>query len=97
MFLPETTELTFSLARFLTSRPVYDLSRERHVTILANIILLAETESECLTVTFRPHGDGLLVAGLFFIDYPPSWEKIPPVEDPGLRRDPLGEQGWLSW
>ena len=26
----------------------------------------------------------------------PSWEKIPPVEDPGLR-DPLGEPGWLSW
>ena len=24
-----------------------------------------------------PHGDGLLVAGLFFTDYPPSWEKIP--------------------
>ena len=37
------------------------------------------------------HGDGLLVAGLFFTDYPPpSWEKIPPVEDPGLC-DPLGE------
>ena len=30
-----------------------------------------------------PHGDGLLVAGLFFTDYPPSWEKIPPVEDLG--------------
>ena len=43
-----------------------------------------------------PHGDGLLVAGLFFTDYPPSWEKIPPVEDPGLC-DPLGEPGWLSW
>ena len=42
------------------------------------------------------HGDGLLVAGLFFTDYPPSWEKIPPVEDPGLC-DPLGEPGWLSW
>ena len=27
--------------------------------------------------------DGLLVAGLFFTAYPPSWEKIPPVEDPG--------------
>ena len=40
--------------------------------------------------------EGLLVAGLFFTDYPPSWEKIPPVEDPGLR-DPLGEPGWLSW
>ena len=26
----------------------------------------------------RSHGDGLLVAGLFFTDYPPSWEKIPP-------------------
>ena len=25
----------------------------------------------------RPHGDGLLVAGLFFTNYPPSWEKIP--------------------
>ena len=25
----------------------------------------------------RPYGDGLLVAGLFFTDYPPSWEKIP--------------------
>ena len=25
------------------------------------------------------HGDGLLVAGLLFTDYPPSWEKIPPV------------------
>ena len=24
------------------------------------------------------------MAGLFFTDYPPSWEKIPPVEDPGL-------------
>ena len=43
-----------------------------------------------------PHGDGLLVAGLFFTDYLPSWEKIPPVEDPGLC-DPLGEPGWLSW
>ena len=43
-----------------------------------------------------PHGDGLLVAGLFFADYPPSWEKIPPVEDPGLC-DPPGEPGWLSW
>ena len=43
-----------------------------------------------------PHGDGLLMAGLFFTDYPPSWEKIPPVEDPGLC-DPLGEPGWLSW
>ena len=29
-------------------------------------------------------------------DYPPSWEKIPPAEDPGLC-DPLGEPGWLSW
>ena len=44
----------------------------------------------------EPHGDGLLVAGLFFTDYPPSWEKIPPVEDLGLC-DPLGEPGWLSW
>ena len=44
----------------------------------------------------RPHGDGLLVAVLFFTDYPPSWGKIPPVEDPGLC-DPLGEPGWLSW
>ena len=44
----------------------------------------------------RPHGDGLLVAGLFFTDYPPSWEKTPSVEDLGLC-DPLGEQGWLSW
>ena len=44
----------------------------------------------------RAHGDGLLVAGLFFTDYPPSWEKIPPVEDLGLC-DPLGEPGWLSW
>ena len=26
----------------------------------------------------RPHGDGLLVAGLFFTNYPPIWEKIPP-------------------
>ena len=43
-----------------------------------------------------PHGDSLLVAGLFFTDYPPSWEKIPPVEDLGLC-DPLGEPGWLSW
>ena len=43
-----------------------------------------------------PHGGGLLVAGLFFTDYPPSWEKIPPVEDPGLC-DPPGEPGWLSW
>ena len=38
------------------------------------------------------HGDGLLVAGLFFTDNPPSWEKIPPVEDPGLC-DPTGEPG----
>ena len=37
-----------------------------------------------------PHG--LLVAGLFFTDYPPSWEKIPPVEDPGLC-DPLEYPG----
>ena len=44
----------------------------------------------------RPHGEGLLVAGLFFTDYPPSWEKIPPVEDLGLC-DLLGEPGWLSW
>ena len=44
----------------------------------------------------RPHGDGLLVAGLLFTDYPPSWEKIAPVEDPGLC-DPPGEPGWLSW
>ena len=29
------------------------------------------------TPVCRPHGDGLLVAGLFFTDYPPSWEKIP--------------------
>ena len=36
------------------------------------------------------------MAGLFFTDYPPNWEKIPPVEDPGLC-DPLGEPGWLSW
>ena len=43
-----------------------------------------------------PHGDGLLVVGLFFTDYPPSLEKIPPVEDPGLC-DPPGEPGWLSW
>ena len=43
-----------------------------------------------------PHGDGLLVAELLFTDYPPSWEKIPPVEDLGLC-DPLGELGWLSW
>ena len=45
-----------------------------------------------------PRGDGLLVAGLFFTDYPPSWEKIPPVEGLGLC-DPLGEPGGggLSW
>ena len=36
------------------------------------------------------------MAVLFFTDYPPSWEKIPPVEDPGLC-DPLEEPGWLSW
>ena len=24
------------------------------------------------------------MAGLLLTDYPPSWEKIPPVEDPGL-------------
>ena len=42
------------------------------------------------SITSWPHGDGLVVAGLFFTDYPPSWEKIPPVEDPGLC-DPLGE------
>ena len=29
-------------------------------------------------------------------DYPPIWEKIPPVEDPGLC-DPPGEPGWISW
>ena len=46
----------------------------------------------CEILPCRPHGDGLLVAGLFFTDYPPSWEKIPPVEDPGLC-DPLGEPG----
>ena len=48
---------------------------------------------------YRPHRDGLLVAGPFVTDYPPppSWEKIPPpVEDLGLC-DPLGEPGWLSW
>ena len=28
-------------------------------------------------IGLRPHGDGLLVAGLFFTDYPPSWEKNP--------------------
>ena len=39
------------------------------------------------------HGDGLLVAGLFFrLPPPPSC----PGEDPGLC-DPLGEPGWLSW
>ena len=27
---------------------------------------------------FRPHGDGLLLAGLFFTNYTPSWEKTPP-------------------
>ena len=32
------------------------------------------------------------MAGLFFTDYPPSWEKIPPVEDPGLC-DPLENRG----
>ena len=32
------------------------------------------------------------MAGLFFTDYPPSWEKIPPVEDPGLS-DPPGGTG----
>ena len=47
-------------------------------------------------ICLGPHGDGLLVAGLFFTDYPPSWKKIPPVEDPGLC-DPPGEPGWLSW
>ena len=52
--------------------------------------------SYSLVTLCRPHGDGLLVAGLFFTDYPPSWEKIPPVEDPGLC-DPPGEPGWLSW
>ena len=36
------------------------------------------------------------MAGLFFTNYPPIWEKIPPVEDPGLC-DPPGEPGWLSW
>ena len=32
------------------------------------------------------------VAGLFFTDSPPSWEKIPLVEDPGLS-DPPGGTG----
>ena len=39
----------------------------------------------------RPHGDGLLVAGLS-----PQLGEDPPVEDPGLC-DPLEEPGWLSW
>ena len=43
-----------------------------------------------------PMGMAFSWRGLFFTDYPPSWEKIPPVEDPGLC-DPLGEPGWLSW
>ena len=32
------------------------------------------------------------MAGLLFTDYPPSWEKIPPVEDLGLC-DPPGGTG----
>ena len=32
------------------------------------------------------------MAGLFFTDYPPIWEKIPPVENPGLS-DPPGGTG----
>ena len=32
------------------------------------------------------------MAGLFFTDDPPRWEKIPPVEDPGLC-DPPGGTG----
>ena len=59
-----------------------------------NICLFVVLYLSCSGV--RPHGDGLLVAGLLFTDYPPSWEKIPPVEGPGLC-DPLGEPGWLSW
>ena len=42
----------------------------------------------------RPHGDGLLVAGLFFTI--PQLGEDPPLEDPGLC-DPQGEPGWLSW
>ena len=55
-------------------------------------------EENCETHIYMkwwPHGDGLLMVGLLFTDYPPSWEKIPPVEDPGLC-DPPGEPGWLS-
>ena len=32
------------------------------------------------------------MAGLFFTDFPPSWEKIRPVKDPGLC-DPPGKAG----
>ena len=57
---------------------------------------IAHVVDSCVFSVLRPHGDGLLVAGLFFTDYPPSWEKIPSVEDLGLC-DPPGEPGWLSW
>ena len=32
----------------------------------------------------RPHGDGLLVPGLSFTDYPPSWGEDPPCWGPGV-------------
>ena len=41
----------------------------------------------------RPHGDDLLVAGLVFTNSSPRWEKIPPVEDPGLCDPPGGGGG----
>ena len=47
-------------------------------------------------IVLRPLGDVLLVVGLFFTNYSPSWEKIPPFEDPGLYDTPW-EVGWLSW
>ena len=50
---------------------------------------LALTSRDILQLDIGPHGDGLLVAGLFFTNYPPSREKIPPVEGPGLC-DPPG-------
>ena len=49
-------------------------------------------------LVYRLHGDGLLVAGLFFTDYPPPPQLgEDPVEDPGLC-DPPGEPGWhMRW
>ena len=59
-------------------------------------LLVSYTHS--FLILIRPHGDDLLVAGLFLTDYPPPHQlgEDPPVEDPRLC-DPPGEPGWLSW